>query len=117
VVRERFADDLGDGDVKRAVLIGGSAVALVMGPLSVVSLSAAAPAFACPYGTVASHFDGVCVSGQSSNGPQSVNPQTSAGHGAQITQMPGAGGMQSVNGIPCTPQHMGTCIGLIQSNQ
>ncbi|MDR3662335.1 MAG: hypothetical protein P4L86_18470 [Mycobacterium sp.] len=102
--------------MKRAVLIGASAVALVAGPLSAVSLTAAAPAYACPYGTVPSHFSGVCVSGQS-NGPQSVPPQTtnSGAGGAQITQS--VGGLQTVNGIPCTPEHIGTCIGMIQSQQ
>ncbi|MUL79233.1 hypothetical protein [Mycolicibacterium sp. CBMA 226] len=103
--------------MKRAVLVGASAVALVAGPLSVVSLTAAAPAYACPWGTVPSHFDGVCVSGQSQgSGPQAVSPQTTnSGTGAQITQS--VGGLQTVNGIPCTPQHIGTCIGLIQSQQ
>jgi hypothetical protein len=103
--------------MKRAVLVGASAVALVAGPLSVVSLTAAAPAYACPWGTVPSHFDGVCVSGQSQgSGPQAVAPQTTnSGSGAQITQS--VGGLQTVNGIPCTPQHIGTCIGLIQSQQ
>ncbi|BBX83271.1 hypothetical protein [Mycolicibacterium aubagnense] len=104
--------------MKRAVLVGASAVALVAGPLSVVSLTAAAPAYACPWGTVPSHFDGVCVSGQSTGiGPQAVPPQTtnSGGTGAQITQS--VGGLQTVNGIPCTPEHIGTCIGMIQSQQ
>lgn len=104
--------------MKRAVLVGASAVALVAGPLSVVSLTAAAPAYACPWGTVPSHFDGVCVSGQSrGSGPQAVPPQTgnSGAGGANITQS--VGGLQTVNGIPCTPEHIGTCIGLIQSQQ
>jgi ABC-type oligopeptide transport system substrate-binding subunit len=108
---------VGDGDMKRAVLIGVSAVALVAGPLSVVSVTAAAPAYACPWGTVPSHFEGVCVKGTANgSGPQSVPPQTSnSGTGAQITQS--VGGLQTVNGIPCTPEHIGTCIGLIQSQQ
>jgi hypothetical protein len=99
--------------MKRAVVIGGCAIGLVVGSLSVGALSASAPAFACPYGTVASHFSGVCVSGQAPDaGPQAVRPQT-GGSGAQITQP--IGGLQTVNGIPCTPEHQGTCIGLIQS--
>lgn len=104
--------------MKRAVVIGGCAVGVVMGSLTAGALTAAAPALACPYGTVASHFDGVCVSGQASGaGPQAVPPQTtnSGSSGAQITQS--VGGLQSVNGIPCTPEHQGTCIGLIQSQQ
>ncbi|MUL45351.1 hypothetical protein FZI85_07170 [Mycobacterium sp. CBMA293] len=102
----------------RAVLVGVSAVALVAGPLAVVSVTAAAPAYACPWGTVPSHFDGVCVSGPAGrSGPQAVPPQTSnsGAGGANITQS--VGGLQTVNGIPCTPQHIGTCIGLIQSQQ
>jgi len=101
--------------MKRAVMIGGCAVGLVMGSLSAGALSVAAPAFACPYGTVASHFDGVCVAGHGSGGaPQAVPPQTGS-RGAQVTG--GVGSLQSVNGIPCTPEHYGTCIGLIQSQQ
>ncbi|MEZ0049161.1 hypothetical protein ABIA30_000151 [Mycobacterium sp. MAA66] len=104
--------------MKRAVLIGSCAVGLVMGTLSAGALSASAPAFACPYGTVPSHFSGVCTAGQAGNaGPQAVPPQTtnSGSNGAQITQS--VGGLQTVNGIPCTPEHQGTCIGLIQSQQ
>jgi hypothetical protein len=100
----------------RAVVIGGCAVGLVVGSLSVGALATSAPALACPYGTVASHFSGVCVSGPAGGGaPQAVPPQTgnSGANGAQITQS--VGGLQTVNGIPCTPQHLGTCIGLIQS--
>ena len=63
--------------MKRAVLVGVSAVALVAGPLSVVSVTAAAPAYACPWGTVPSHFEGVCVKGTANgSGPQAVPPQT-----------------------------------------
>jgi len=74
-------------------------------------VSTAAPAWACPYGTVPSDFGGVCVSGGTDG--DSVSPATSTGTGAVmgggIDQLP------SVNGIPCTPQQLGTCIGLMES--
>ena len=96
-------------------LLLGAAVcaALVGGGLC----AAAAPASACPNGTVQTHFDGVCVSGQAGGG-QVVNGQLSGSvvpdgggpvMGAAPNQLP------TVNGIPCTPAKYGTCIGLIQS--
>lgn len=71
----------------------------------------AAPASACPYGTVASDFDGVCVSGGTSGG-QAV-PNTAPGGGAVYGGGPNQ--LPTVNGIPCTPQNIGTCIGLSES--
>ena len=73
----------------------------------------AAPAQACPYGTVPSHFDGVCVSGASGGGgaPGVVNPVQAGG--AQLSGGPNE--LPRVNGVPCTPQNIGTCIGLTQS--
>jgi hypothetical protein len=71
----------------------------------------AAPASACPYGTVPSDFSGVCVSGTSGGG-QAVAPsppQTGAVYGGGPNELP------TVDGIPCTPQHLGTCIGLSMS--
>jgi len=77
----------------------------------------AAPASACPYGTVPTHFDGVCVSGQGGD-QSSVNgqlpaPIVSSGTGAVVGGGPNQ--LPTVDGIPCTPQKIGTCIGLIQS--
>ncbi|HPX37685.1 MAG TPA: hypothetical protein PLH92_07430 [Mycobacterium sp.] len=78
----------------------------------------AAPAQACPFGTEPSHFDGVCVSGSGGGGqlppgqlPAAVNP-ASAGPpilGGGPNELP------TVRGVPCTPQNVGTCIGLMQS--
>lgn len=71
----------------------------------------AAPASACPYGTVPSDFSGVCVSG-GTNGGQIIAPsppQTGAVYGGGPNELP------TVDGIPCTPQHLGTCIGLSMS--
>lgn len=84
-----------------AVLIGAAAGAT------------AAPAGACPSGTVPTDFSGVCVSGQS-GGPQFV-PPAPAHYGAAFAGGPDE--LPSVDGIPCTPQHLGTCIGLAESQR
>ena len=91
----------------RNLLSTGACLVLVGAGLGVT----AAPASACPYGTVPSSFEGVCVSGPA--GAQMAPPIVSSSTGAVI----GGGGNQlpTVNGIPCTPQKIGTCIGLIQS--
>ena len=70
----------------------------------------AAPAAACPYGTVPSDFSGVCVS--SGTGPQAVPPappDSGAVFGGGFNELP------TVDGIPCTPWQLGTCIGLAES--
>lgn len=74
-------------------------------------LATPAPASACPYGTVPSDFPGVCVSGTSGGQAVAPNPppQTGAVFGGGPNQLP------TVNGIPCTPEHLGTCIGLAES--
>ena len=88
-------------------LIGGGTCAVLIG----AGLCAtAAPASACPYGTVPSDFDGVCVSGGTND---SAAPAISPGTGAQISG--GIDQLPAVNGIPCTPQQLGTCIGLMES--
>ena len=89
------------------IFAGASACALLIGAGACVT---AAPAMACPYGTVPSDFSGVCVS--SGAGPQAVPPapaQTGAVFGGGPNELP------SVDGIPCTPQQLGTCIGLAES--
>lgn len=73
--------------------------------------ASAAPAAACPYGTVPSDFSGVCVSGPS-GGDATVPPDTSPA-GAVFGGAPGE--LPSVDGVPCTPQQLGTCIGLAES--
>ena len=73
----------------------------------------AAPAQACPYGTVQTHFDGVCVSGQSGGGQPAGVPNPVQAGGAQLSGGPNE--LPKVNGVPCTPQNVGTCIGLTQS--
>ena len=71
----------------------------------------AAPASACPSGTVPSDFSGGCVSGTSGGGQvvAPAPPHTGAVYGGGINELP------TVDGIPCTPQHLGTCIGLSMS--
>lgn len=91
----------------RILLDAGACLMLVGAGLGV----SAAPAAACPYGTVPSSFEGVCVSGQS--GAQMVPPMTPSSNGAVIGG--GVNQLPTVNGIPCTPEKIGTCIGLIQS--
>lgn len=91
----------------RTFLSAGACALLIGGGLC----ATAAPAQACPYGTVPSHFDGVCVSGQSGGSPGVVNPVQAGG--AQLSGGPNE--LPRVNGVPCTPQNVGTCIGLMQS--
>jgi hypothetical protein len=100
--------------MKRGILVGWGAVAIALG-----SLSVAAPASAngCPYGTVPTKFPGVCTAGQGGGAPaQVVVPPSAGGGGANVSTLPGSG-LTSVDGIPCTPEHSGTCIGLQQSGQ
>lgn len=98
--------------MKRRILVGVCAVALALGPFVVAS---PASAESCPPGTKPTRFDGVCVSGGSGGG--AIAPPlpvlNSPGSGAVISSPPGQ--LPSVNGIPCTPEHLGTCIGLTQS--
>jgi len=90
----------------------GACTALVGASL----VATAVPASACPYGTVPSHFDGVCVSGTSgagSAGTPAAAPHPMSGTGAVFGG--GVNQLPTVNGIPCTPEHLGTCIGMAQS--
>lgn len=82
-------------------------------PLITGALYATAPtAMACPSGTVPTDFGGVCVSGGEPGG-QPVNGELPAVGGAVFGG--GVDSLPSVDGIPCTPQHLGTCIGLTES--
>ncbi len=90
------------------LVICTGACALLIGAAAGVT---AAPAAACPAGTVPSDFAGVCVSGTSSSGQvvPVAPPHFGAVYGGGPNELP------SVDGIPCTPQHLGTCIGLAES--
>ncbi|WP_029366114.1 hypothetical protein [Mycobacterium sp. UM_WWY] len=93
--------------VKHAVLVGGFAVAAALGQLVFASQADAKP---CPSGTVPSKFEGVCVSGPSGGGVVPV--LTPASEGSGVVNAPGQ--LPSVNGIPCTIEHYGTCLALSQ---
>ncbi|MCV7286503.1 hypothetical protein H7J87_14330 [Mycolicibacterium wolinskyi] len=93
--------------VKHAILVGGFAVAAVLG---LVAVAAPAEAKRCPSGTVQSKFEGVCVKGASGGGLVPVLPPS--GGGPVIGGQPG--GLATVNGIPCTKEHYGTCLAMTQ---
>jgi hypothetical protein len=98
-------------NVKRGILIFGCTAAFAAAPLVVAS-----PAMAkdCPFGTVPTRFEGVCSPGTGGFGaPPVVIPPDASTPSAVVVNNPN--GFGSVNGIPCTPEHMGTCIGLQQS--
>ena len=95
--------------MKRGILLACCTVATVMGSLAVASPAAAN---GCPYGTVPTRFPGVCTQGQAqSSAPPAITVPPS---GAEVSAPPPGGGFQSVNGIPCNQQHLGTCIALTQ---
>lgn len=94
---------------RHAVLIGGFAVATVLGQLSV---AAPAEAKRCPSGTVQSKFEGVCVSGAAGGVAPPVATPNGGGSGAQIVNQPGQ--LPTVNGIPCSIEHYGTCLAMTQ---
>jgi hypothetical protein len=99
-------------NVKRGIFVFGCAAAFVAAPLV-----AASPAVAknCPYGTVPTKFDGVCVQGQAGGvgSPGVVVPPQASGVGPVVD--PNFNGYGSVNGIPCTPENYGKCIALQKS--
>lgn len=94
--------------VKRGILVFGCAVAFAAAPLVVASPAAAD----CPWGTKPTRFEGVCVSGQG-GGSAPTPPVPPSSSGVNIVNNPN--GVGSVNGIPCTAEHYGTCQALIQS--
>jgi hypothetical protein len=98
--------------VKRGMLVFACAAAFAVSPVVMASPAAAKD---CPWGTVPTKFDGVCVQGQAGGfgAPGPVIPPQAGPAGPSISSSPG--GIGSVNGIPCTPQHYGTCYGMIQN--
>ena len=97
------------------LLIGaGACAALVGGALC----ATAAPALACPAGTVPSDFPGVCEAGapggpMAADGPMPAGGPMPVGGGAMLGGGPEE--LPSVDGVPCTPQKIGTCLGLMES--
>jgi hypothetical protein len=94
---------------KRGVLVVGSAVAFVAAPLVVAS-----PAQAdCPWGTKPTRFEGVCISGAGGGSAPIIPVPPTAGGGAKIVNNPN--GFDTVNGVPCTPDHYAVCYGMAQN--
>ena len=89
-------------------IVGAAACGLLISTVGVVT---AAPASACPFGTVPSDFSGVCVSG--GVGGDAVVPPAPAETGGAFGGGPNE--LPTVDGIPCTPWQLGTCIGLSES--
>lgn len=89
-----------------------TATSLLAGLLTAGVVSAA-PALAdeCPAGQVADGYTGECI--------LDIQPVTfvDAPEGIHIHTGPnyGSGGIPTVGGIPCTPEHYGTCIGMSQN--
>ncbi len=96
---------------KRGVLVFACAVAFATAPLVVASPAAADNT--CPWGTKPTRFEGVCVSGAGGGAGAPVAPVAPPGPAGGYVGSPN--GFGSVNGIPCTPEHYGTCYGLIQN--
>ena len=94
---------------KRGVLVVGSAAAFVAAPLMVAS-----PAQAdCPWGTKPTRFEGVCISGAGGGSAPIIPVPPAPGGGAEIINNPN--GFDTVNGVPCTPEHYGVCYGMAQN--
>lgn len=106
------------------LLLGAGVCATLVGG---ALCATAAPALACPAGTVPSDFPGVCEAGApggpmtadgpadgSADGPMPAGGSMPVGGGGAVL----GGGpeeLPSVDGVPCTPQKIGTCLGLMES--
>ena len=79
------------------------------------SLMVAAPASACPWGTSETR-PGICVAGARQGGGMQGNAVIPPANMSPplVQSLPGSG-LTSVAGIPCTPENMGKCIALQQS--
>ena len=93
--------------LKHKFAILGCAAACAALPLAAASPAAASD---CPNGTVPSSFEGVCSAGDSVAAPQQV-PQPPS----NVFLNPN--GLSSVDGVPCTPQKIGKCIALQESQR
>ena len=63
----------------------------------------------CPWGTKPTRFEGVCISGAGGGSAPVIPVPPPAGGGATIVNNPN--GYDTVNGVPCTPEHWGACYG------
>jgi hypothetical protein len=92
--------------VKRRILLAVCTLATAVGT---VALASPAQANTCPYGTV-QRFDGVCTNGQ--GGAPPPLPIVIPPQGADVVIAPGS--VATINGIPCTQKHFGTCFAMSQ---
>ncbi len=94
--------------LKHAFAMFGCAAAFAALPLLGAS---PASATTCPNGTVPSSFAGVCSEG-SGGGNVAAPPQVAQ---PPSNVMLNPNGLASVDGVPCTPQKIGKCIALQES--
>src|SRR3954462_8512876 len=93
----------------RGVLVFGCTVTFVAATLVVASPASAD----CPWGTKPTRCEGVSSSGAGCGSAPGVPVPPPAGGGAQIVNNPN--GFDTVNGVPCTPEHYGVCYGMAQN--
>ena len=89
----------------------GCATSMAAGALA---LAAPAAADGCPDGQVADGYSGECIYDMMADSWQD-NEEGMQMFGIYIGPTYSGGQVPSVNGIPCTPEHVGTCIGLSQN--
>jgi hypothetical protein len=94
---------------KRGVLVFGCAAAFVAAPLVVASPASAD----CPWGTKPTRFSGVCISGAGGGSAPVIPVAPPAGGGPTVVNNPN--GYDTVNGIPCTPEHWAVCYAQTQN--
>ncbi len=97
--------------VKRIALVFGFSVACAAAPLMVASPAVADST--CPWGTKPTRFEGVCISGAGGGAAAPIIPVPPSGGGPTVVNNPN--GYDTVNGIPCTPDHYAVCYGLTQN--
>jgi hypothetical protein len=99
--------------VKRVVPVLATAAACAAVPLILASPAAADDTPKdCPWGTKLTHWN-TCVSGQGTAAAPIIPVPPPSGGGPNIVNNPN--GFDSVNGVPCTPEHYGTCYGMAQN--
>lgn len=84
-------------------------MALLSAPVILASPASAKP---CPSGTSPTKWEGVCAK-SGSNAPAFLPPGSTPG--GEVVQ--NTGQLPSVGGIPCTPEHYATCMGMQQSQR
>jgi hypothetical protein len=99
------------GPVRRILIAGGFAAAIVAAPmivtLSMPDIAPTAPYLACPAGESEDLFTDMCVPEMSPNQPGGIS-YSNAGNEP---------GVPEVEGVPCTGRNTGECIGLEEEQQ